>query len=80
MGQRPDVGVAEVEPVAGGVVGEAVPDVGPAQATRAGLALDQAVAPAERQGRGDPREARSQDEHVAVWWRLVHGRRYDSRF
>ena len=80
LGQRPDVRVAQVEPVAGGVEGEAVPDVGPAQAPRAGLALQQAVAPAEGQGRGDAGEARSQDEDVAVWWRLVHGRRYDSRF
>jgi hypothetical protein len=49
LGERPDGRVAEVEPVAGGVEGKTIPDVGSAQPSRPGLALQEAIAPLQGQ-------------------------------
>ena len=62
-----------------GFEAEAVPVVGAAQPAGAVLPLDQAISPAEFEGGGDPGQPGAHHEDVAVWWRRVHGRRYDSR-
>jgi len=78
VGEHADPRVAQVEPVSGGVEGEAVAHVGAAEPARARLPLEQAIPPVERKRRGDSCQPGAQDEDVAVWWRSVHGRRYDS--